>query len=50
MTLVIVAIIAYLLGLASAYTVLFLGEASHVGESPFADDPRPAALLHDQAD
>ena len=50
MTLVIVSIIAYLLGLASAYTVLFVGEASHVGESPFADDPRPASLLQEQAE
>lgn len=50
MTLVIVASIAYLLGLASAYTVLFFGEASHVGESLFADDPRPASLLREQAE
>lgn len=50
MTLVIVSIVAYLLGLVSAYTVFLVGEASHVGESLFADDPRPASLLREQAE
>lgn len=50
MTLLIGIGIGYLLCLASVWVTFVVGESAHIGEHPFADDPRPATLLQEQAE